>query len=133
MFDNNPFDFLAIVIAIVALIFARKAINQATALRERLDLMQRLAQAAAAQPVPPPLPVAQAFEQASAPVSPDISPTPPPIIPDVESIAPAAPPQAEAPNDAAAPPPPLPQPDPGFEETLGTRWVVWIGGLTLAL
>ena len=26
-----------------------------------------------------------------------------------------------------------PQPAPGFEETIGTRWVVWIGGLTLAL
>ena len=27
----------------------------------------------------------------------------------------------------------MPQPDRGFEETIGTRWVVWIGGLTLAL
>jgi uncharacterized membrane protein len=27
----------------------------------------------------------------------------------------------------------LPHPDRGFEETVGTRWVVWIGGLTLAL
>ena len=27
----------------------------------------------------------------------------------------------------------LPAPAPGFEERLGTRWVVWIGGLTLAL
>ena len=34
---------------------------------------------------------------------------------------------------STAPPPPLPQPTPGFEETIGTRWVVWIGGLTLAL
>ena len=30
------------------------------------------------------------------------------------------------------PPPPL-QADTGFEERIGTRWVVWIGGLTLAL
>ena len=29
--------------------------------------------------------------------------------------------------------PPLPQAQPGFEERLGTRWVVWVGGLTLAL
>src|SRR6185369_8483339 len=28
---------------------------------------------------------------------------------------------------------PLPPADRGFEETIGTRWVVWIGGLTLAL
>ena len=34
---------------------------------------------------------------------------------------------------AAAMPPPLPQAQPGFEERIGTRWVVWIGGLTLAL
>ena len=32
-------------------------------------------------------------------------------------------------------PPPLPQPvaTPSFEERIGTRWVVWVGGLTLAL
>ena len=30
-------------------------------------------------------------------------------------------------------PPPLPQAPPGFEERVGTRWVVWLGGLTLAL
>ncbi|MCJ9707368.1 DUF2339 domain-containing protein, partial [Bradyrhizobium sp. SHOUNA76] len=35
--------------------------------------------------------------------------------------------------EADAPPPPLPAPAPGFEEQLGTRWVVWIGGLALAL
>ncbi len=40
---DNPFDFAAIVIAIVAFIFARKAMNQAAALRTRLDLMQQLA------------------------------------------------------------------------------------------
>ena len=44
-----------------------------------------------------------------------------------------------APDAASGPtamPPPLPPPfpaDPGFEERIGTRWVVWIGGLTLAL
>ena len=42
----------------------------------------------------------------------------------------APPPTADMP---AAPPPPLPQADPGFEERIGTRWVVWVGGLTLAL
>jgi uncharacterized membrane protein len=41
-----------------------------------------------------------------------------------------------SPASAAAPPPPtppLPPADPGFEERIGTRWVVWIGGLALAL
>src|SRR5260221_3089332 len=36
-------------------------------------------------------------------------------------------------TDPAAMPPLLPQPEPGFEERIGTRWVVWVGGLTLAL
>ncbi len=33
----------------------------------------------------------------------------------------------------ASAPPPLPPAEPGFEERIGTRWVVWVGGLTLAL
>ncbi|MEP6841290.1 MAG: DUF2339 domain-containing protein, partial [Bradyrhizobium sp.] len=127
MFDN-PFDFAALVIAIVAFIFARKAMNQTAALRTQLDLMQKLA---ADRPVPPPLTRVQTAGQVVTP------PAPPPIIPEVESIAPAAAPKA-APDIAdglppAPPPLPLPKPDRGFEETIGTRWVVWIGGLTLAL
>ena len=43
----------------------------------------------------------------------------------------AAPPEAEA--AAGVPPPPLPPAEAGFEERFGTRWVVWIGGLALAL
>ena len=53
MFDA-PFDFFALAIAIVAFIFARKAMNQAAALSARLDAIE--ATAAAARPVPPPLP-----------------------------------------------------------------------------
>src|SRR5882757_2542993 len=133
MFDN-PFDFFAIVIAIVAFIFARKAMNQVAALRARLDAMETTA--FAARSVPPPL--TQTYEPPAAPAAPGIVPEPPPNIPDVESIAPAAAAPAEVANDAVAggppaAPPPLPQPDRGFEETIGTRWVVWIGGLTLAL
>src|SRR6266700_5106473 len=134
MFDN-PFDLIPIAIAVVAFIVARKALDQFAVLRKRLEAIEA-AQLAVARPVPPPLPT-QAFEQPSTPAAPDIVPEPPPIVPDVESIAPAAATPAEpaqgTAGDAAAPPPPLPQPDRGFEETLGTRWVVWIGGLTLAL
>jgi uncharacterized membrane protein len=127
MFDN-PFDFAALVIAIVAFIFARKAINQAAALRTRLDAIER---AGTTRSVPPPLTQVQAAEPRMTPAT----PVPPPVIPDVESIAPAATSET-APEIASTPPaapPPLPQPDRGFEETVGTRWVVWIGGLTLAL
>lgn len=128
MFDS-PSDFLSLVIAIAALIFARKAMNQVAALRARLDLMQQLA--TADRPVPPPH--VQTAEQIQATASPDVVPQPPPIIPDVESIAPAATPAPDITAKSPAAPPPLPPPDRGFEETVGTRWVVWIGGLTLAL
>jgi uncharacterized membrane protein len=127
MFDN-PFDFATLVIAIAAFIFARKAMNQAAALRRRLDAIEALA---ATRSVPPPLTRVQAAEPSITPAK----PVPPPIIPNVASIAPAAATET-APETASTPPvapPPLPQPDRGFEETVGTRWVVWIGGLTLAL
>src|SRR6185369_12410014 len=86
---------------------------------------------------PPPLPRTRPVEPTPAPASPGIVPEAPPIISGVESIAPAAT-QPETASEAAsapaaAPPPPLPPADRGFEETIGTRWVVWIGGLTLAL
>jgi uncharacterized membrane protein len=133
MFDD-PFVFFALVIAIVALIFARKAMNQVAELRQRLEAIQA-APAAAAAAVPPPLTPFEAFEQTLPPAPSAAAPTPPPLVPDVESVAPVTPSETsqQAAGDAAAPPPPLPQPDRGFEETIGTRWVVWIGGLTLAL
>jgi uncharacterized membrane protein len=119
-------DFLSLLVAIVALIAASRAFKQAAALAARLDLMEKLASSAAAtRPVPPPL-AAQA-----------------PIAPIVASEIKAEPPKATAPppiQPATPPrlpdmpaPVPAPAPGPGFEERIGTRWVVWIGGLTLAL
>src|ERR1700686_718365 len=134
MFDS-PLDFFSLVIALVAIIFARKAMNQVTALRARLEAIEAMP-TAAARPIPPPLPPGQEFGQPPAPAAPSVTAAPPPLAPDAESIAPVAAASAEA-NDTAASapaaPPSLPPPDRGFEETLGTRWVVWIGGLTLAL
>src|SRR5450432_543452 len=123
MFDS-PLDFFTLVIAIVAFIFARKALNQAAALRARLELMETNAPSAAAErPVPPPLPVQEAPIAASASDQIRIETT-----------------ETEAQPGQPAPPPPIPdipaaasQPAPGFEERIGTRWVVWVGGLTLAL
>ena len=86
MFDD-PFVFFALVIAIVALIFARKAMNQVAELRQRLEAIQA-APAAAAAAVPPPLTPFEAFERTLPPASTEAASTPPPIIP--ESIAPAA-------------------------------------------
>ena len=42
-------------------------------------------------------------------------------------------PRQRMPPSARPRAPPLPQAQPGFEERIGTRWVVWVGGLTLAL
>ena len=51
MFDS-PFDFLALVIAILALAFARKAMNQVAELRQRLEAIGTTAATATAMPPP---------------------------------------------------------------------------------
>jgi uncharacterized membrane protein len=126
MFDS-PLDFFSLVIAIVAFIFARKAFNQTAALRARLDVMETLASSAtAARPMPPPLPAQEAPITPSAADQIRIETTEAESPPLGQLAAP--PPMPDIP--AAAPPS---QPGPGFEERIGTRWVVWVGGLTLAL
>src|SRR5437868_6146752 len=133
MFDS-PFDFFALLIAVVAFIFARKAFNQADMLRARLDAIE--ATGLQARPRPPPLTAFEGMEKTSAAASPGIAAEQAEAIAGAEPVAPAADDQ-DAAKDAdgatAATPPPLPQPEPGFEERIGTRWVVWVGGLTLAL
>jgi uncharacterized membrane protein len=117
------FEFFALVIAIVAFIFARKALNQIDALRARLDALETAApRVAAASVAPPPVP---ATETPIAPLAAD----------EVSTQA-----AEEAASIPSAPPPPMPgipapapPAGPGFEERIGTRWVVWVGGLTLAL
>ena len=120
MFDSPP-DFFSLVIAIAALIFARKAYVDAARLRARLDAMD-VATVPASRPIPPPLP-----DYEPAPRTPPAEPItePPPALAEIAAAAatPAAP----------SPLPPLSSAAPGFEERLGTRWVVWIGGLALAL
>lgn len=66
------------------------------------------------------------------PVSASATETPPPAQPVSSQPHPAAP----APRQARPPRPPVPprsQSDVSFEERFGTRWVVWVGGLALAL
>jgi uncharacterized membrane protein len=125
-------EIVAFLIAIAGLLVALKALNQAGDLRARLDALE----AASATRSPPPLPPLQELEQTLAAAAPS-APTAPPIAPEAE----AAPPPVEAPRELplatagghSAAPPPLPPAQPGFEERIGTRWVVWIGGLALAL
>ena len=129
------FDFLSLIIAVVALIVARNAFNQAAALRARLGAME--ASPLHERPGPPPLPPQEELEQAPVVAAPGVATEQPAAIGDAEPAAPLAADQNATPNDTiggmAATPPPLPQPGPGIEERIGTRWVVWVGGLTLAL
>src|SRR4051812_3867559 len=117
------FEFFALMIAIVAFIFARKALNQVDALRARLDALEAAAPRVAVAPVAPaPVP---AYETPIVPLSADEVSTEAPQ--ETATIPPASPPRI---SDIPAP---TPQARPGFEERIGTRWVVWVGGLTLAL
>ena len=69
------------------------------------------------RPQPAPEPRIRRLQPASAEL-----PTPPPLPPHLPPPVPPAP--------AASPPPPRAI---GFEERFGTRWVVWVGGMALAL
>ncbi len=122
------FEFFAAAIAVVALIAARKAMNQATTLQARLDALEASGWRAA--PLPPPLAPAQEAETAGAPEAAAAAPIEPetPFHEAAPSIAEDA--AGTTPETATPPPPPV---TPGFEERVGTRWVVWLGGLTLAL
>jgi uncharacterized membrane protein len=116
------FEFFTLVIAIVAFIFARKAFNQVDALRARLDGLEAAGLRVAATPVPPPVP---AYETPIAPLAANEI--------DAETTEEAAPIPPASPPPVSDIPVRAPQAGPGFEERIGTRWVVWVGGLTLAL
>ncbi len=118
-------EFLALVIAIVAFIFARKANLRARELQAQLSLLQATLQASPPAPTQP-----AGIETPSR--APDTAASA-----GATAVSPPAPEPAERPSAtgiAAAPQQPAPAGARiGLEERLGTRWVVWIGGLTLAL
>jgi uncharacterized membrane protein len=128
MFDD--YSFLALAIAIAAFIFARKALNQIKVLQARLDVYETAAVAAPAA-VP-------SVQTPSSWVG--ATDTPPPAQPVVaegdlaSERSPSIQPETSRPSvPAHIPPDVTPPAGPGFEERIGTRWVVWVGGLTLAL
>jgi len=117
-------EFIALVIALVAVGLARKADMRTK------ELAARLAQLEGARGfAPSPL----ARTQPAPSIAPETAqPVPPPL--PVDRPAYVEKPAYTAPEDSMPPPvPPVAAPSPGFEERIGTRWVVWIGGLTLAL
>jgi uncharacterized membrane protein len=132
MFDW-PLDWFSLALAIGAFILALKAFNRTDRLRARLDALESAKASAAARSMPPPL---QAREGTLADSPPAPTPQQPPALPDDAATPIAAATIAQQAATAGVAPPPLPPPapaEPGFEERIGTRWVVWIGGLTLAL
>src|SRR5450759_4115136 len=115
MFDS-PSDFFALVIAIVAFIFARKAFNQVAALRARLDAIESAPILAKPVPVPPPLTPLQELEQTLATSSPPTAPGQSATDADAEPVAPiASSGDATSQGAGSTAPPPLPQPGPGIE------------------
>lgn len=131
MFDG-PFDVFALILAIAAFLIAIKASSQAAELRRRLSSLEEMFDAQ--RKVKPP-PLTPTWEQA--PATATAAAEPPPLASEAEQAPPAlaepvSPPPLGTSTEADAPPP-LPAPAPGFEERLGTRWVVWIGGVALAL
>ncbi|HYE00075.1 MAG TPA: DUF2339 domain-containing protein [Alphaproteobacteria bacterium] len=99
-----------------------------------------LSAGAEAPPQPPQQQPAPPFQvPASGPFAPGRRAPPP--APEVAAVPPPALAVEQA-GEAAAPagppvppplPPPAPPPGPGLEQQIGTRWLVWLGGLALAL
>src|ERR1044072_8082651 len=122
-------DFIAAVVAIVALVLVIKLRRRTAVLEQHVALInQRLAISRGAPPEPAPEPPP---EPPPLPVEIPAPPTP------TEQIREAAfdQPFQESSAPPSPPPPPLPAPEPAqsFEERFGARWVVWIGGLALPL
>ena len=122
-------EFIALVLAIAALMAFRTLNKRTLALEERLsetsDALIAL-RASLGQDAPGSAPSDEAV--------PTIAPVTPPT--PVESAVPSTPADEPAPGDAAGVPAIVPMPAAptrSFEERLGTRWAVWVGGIALAL
>src|ERR1700728_170316 len=124
------------VIAVIGLINANAALRITRNLETRLRALERngVVPRSAALPEPAsPAPVQRApAAEPAPPLKQEETPAPPqPALAAATSI-----PAVTAAPSAVPPPPPLspaPSRSIGFEERFGTRWVVWVGGVALAL
>lgn len=125
MFDD--FSFITTVIAIVAFIFARKARHEVKILNARLSAFEAVSTQTSTPTVPATARLTRTTDapDMAATAPPSFEAAEPPLLIQPEPVAPI-PPEVAAPELE-------PQAGPGFEERVGTRWVVWVGGLTLAL
>ena len=123
------------VIAIIALVRSIELGRLVFGLDARLRALEHAlppgeaprAPAAAPRAAAPPLPVAAPPAPQPPAAATEAAPPPPP--PSPQQPPPASVPPARAPAASATPAPgPI-----GFEERFGTRWVVWVGGVALAL
>jgi uncharacterized membrane protein len=112
--------------AIVGVVMAVGTRERLRGLERRLAMLERRIEGWSAAAAAPPQPAPQA-EPVVAPAPPPSAPAPSPPPEPAPEGAPAVRPASSAPPRRPAPP------AMGFEERFGTQWVVWIGGLALAL
>jgi uncharacterized membrane protein len=126
------------IIAIVALVKASSLGSAVTGLESRINALERAMERAIAsrggqapQAVPAPTVAAQTPpRETSAVTTPPVLPAQPPPPVAAPSPRPVSVPAVAATAHAQAPAAPAAI---GFEEKFGTRWVVWVGGVALAL
>ncbi len=121
------------ILAIVALVKSAGVRGAVSRLEQRVAMLERnLARVAVPQAgAVPQQPAAQPAAPAQAPAEPqpaEAAVEPPPLPPRPQPASTSVP----ASGQSASAPPLLPPPI-GFEERFGTRWVVWVGGVALAL
>lgn len=127
------------VMAIVAFFKSLSLGGQLRTIDARLrEVEQRLGIETASPLVPAPRPPRAAAQPAAAAVRETPSAFAQPVTPAPAGPAPVAatvstPSETAAPRAPRPPVPPRPKSGKGFEEQFGTRWVVWVGGLALAL
>lgn len=133
------FEFIGFLLAVIALLMVRNAGKRIVLLEQRIaELSAGAAPAPVAKPAPETPPDSSFEIFAPKPVE-EPAPTPQAALAAAfEKLDEKAIEQVIADTTAAPPPPPLPpeQPAPpqkSFEERFGANWVVWIGGLALAL
>ena len=125
-------DFIAAVVAIVALVFALK-------MRKRVAVLEMLVttldqRTTDTRPAATPPWTQEPKPETAAPDSAFVAPEPAPTAPPAEPMDEAAIEPVIQASPAPPPPPPVAQePVRSFEERFGASWVVWIGGLALAL
>jgi uncharacterized membrane protein len=110
-------------LAVVSIVMSVGTRDRIKRLELRAKLLEsRLAELAGELPVPG-APAAQPELQTPEPAKPEAEDAPPAAAPAVPSVPPAPP----------APPPAPAKPKISLEERFGTQWVVWAGGIALAL